>query len=142
MISPSFHLWLHIWLSSITFGIICIAALQAIFLCIQDVLLHRHYLSNFVRKMPALESMEHFLFQLITLGFIFLTLVCISSAYFFSHIFQPPLLQKTLLTFTAWIIFLTLLLGRYLFGWRGRKAISYTIAGFVLLMLVYFGSRL
>lgn len=134
--------WLHIWLSTITFGIICIAVLQALLLYAQDILLHRHYLPHLIKKMPALESMEHFLFQIMTIGFVLLTLVCISSAYFFSDIFLPPLLQKTVLAFITWIIFFILLLGRYLFGWRGRKAVGYTITGFVLLVLVYFGSSL
>lgn len=132
----------HIWLAAITFGIICMAALQAIFLYIQDLLLHHHCLPTLVRKMPALESMERFLFQLITVGFVLLTVVCVSSAYFFSNIFQSPLLQKTLLVFVAWTTLFVLLLGRHLFGWRGRKAVGYTLMGFVLLIVVYFGNRL
>jgi ABC-type uncharacterized transport system permease subunit len=134
--------WVHVWLSAITFSIICIAAFQAILLYLQDILLHRHYLPGLVRKMPALESMERFLFQMIVAGFILLTLICMSSAYFFSDIFQPPLLKKTLIAFIVWIILFVLLLGRYLFGWRGRKAVGYTLAGFVLLILIYFGSAL
>lgn len=131
---------LHIWLSTITLGIICVAALQALFLYIQDLLLHRHYMLYLVKKMPALENMERFLFQMITIGFVLLTLVCISSAYFFYDIFHPPLLEKTVLTFITWILFFILLLGRYLFGWRSRKAVGYTMTGFILLVLLYFFS--
>jgi len=133
----------HIWLSAITFSIICAAALQAILLYIQDRLLHRyHHLPNLVKKLPAIESMEHVLFQMITIGFVLLTVVCISSAYFFSDIFQLPLLKKTLLAFLTWGIFFILLLGRHLFGWRGRKAVAYVLAGFILLILVYFSSEI
>lgn len=131
---------LHIWLSTITFSIIFIATLQAILLYVQDLLLHKHYLPHLMRKMPALESMERFLFQLIAVGFFLMTLTCISSIYFFPGIFHPPLLQKTLLAFVVWIILLILLLGRYQFGWRGRKAVGYTLTGFALLVVVYFGS--
>jgi ABC-type uncharacterized transport system permease subunit len=133
----------HFWLSLLTFTIICIAAMHAILLYAQDRLLHRyHHLPNIVKKLPALENMERLLFQMITVGFVLLTLVCVSSAYFFEPIFQPPLLKKTLLAFTIWIIFLILLLGRYLFGWRGRKALGYTLLGFILLILIYFGSEI
>lgn len=134
--------WIHIWLSAITFSLICIAAFQAMLLYCQDILLHHHYLPSLVRRMPALESMERFLFQMIAAGFILLTLICVSSAYFFSDIFQPPLLKKTLVAFLVWVILLVLLLGRYLFGWRGRKAVSYTLIGFVLLIVIYFGSEI
>lgn len=131
--------WLHIWLAGLTLSVICMAALQAIFLYIQDRLLHRYqHLPNLIKKMPALESMEKLLFLMITAGFILLTVVCISSIYFFPGIFQPPLLKKTLLVFATWGIFFVLLLGRYLFGWRGKKAIRYTLAGFFLLIIVYF----
>jgi ABC-type uncharacterized transport system permease subunit len=34
-----------------------------------------------------------------------------------------------------------LLWGRYRFGWRGRIAIRWTLAGFLVLALAYFGSK-
>jgi ABC-type uncharacterized transport system permease subunit len=142
MISGHTGQWLHIWLSTITLSIICIAALQALLLYVQDILLHRHYFPHLIKKMPALESMEHFLFQVMTIGFILLTVLCVSSAYFFSDIFRPPLLQKTALALFTWVVFFILLLGRRFFGWRGRKAVGYTMTGFVLLLLLYFGSSL
>jgi ABC-type uncharacterized transport system permease subunit len=39
-------------------------------------------------------------------------------------------------------VFGVLLLGRFRFGWRGRKALRWTFAGYVLLGLSYFGSKL
>jgi ABC-type uncharacterized transport system permease subunit len=42
----------------------------------------------------------------------------------------------------AWVVFGVLLLGRWRFGWRGRKALRWTLAGYVLLGLAYFGSKL
>ena len=38
--------------------------------------------------------------------------------------------------------FAVLLWGRQQLGWRGHKAIRWTLAGFCLLMLAYFGSKL
>jgi ABC-type uncharacterized transport system permease subunit len=34
-----------------------------------------------------------------------------------------------------------LLFGRYRYGWRGRTALRWTLAGFLLLVLAYIGSR-
>jgi ABC-type uncharacterized transport system permease subunit len=31
--------------------------------------------------------------------------------------------------------------GRHFYGWRGRTALRWTLAGFVLLLLAYIGSR-
>ena len=42
----------------------------------------------------------------------------------------------------AWVVFSVLLWGRNRLGWRGHKAIRWTLAGFCLLMLAYFGSKL
>ena len=40
-----------------------------------------------------------------------------------------------------WLIFAALLLGRRIYGWRGRTAISWTLAGFMSLMLAYVGVK-
>ena len=41
----------------------------------------------------------------------------------------------------SWFIFGGLLLGRTLYGWRGRVAMRWTLAGFMALVLAYVGSR-
>jgi ABC-type uncharacterized transport system permease subunit len=46
------------------------------------------------------------------------------------------------LSFFAWVVFAVLLWGRHQLGWRGHKAIRWTLTGFCLLMLAYFGSKL
>ena len=42
----------------------------------------------------------------------------------------------------AGVVFGILLWGRHFRGWRGSNAIRWTLAGFLLLMLAYFGSKL
>jgi ABC-type uncharacterized transport system permease subunit len=42
----------------------------------------------------------------------------------------------------GWIVFGILLFGRWRFGWRGRTATRWTLSGFVLLGLAYFGSKI
>jgi ABC-type uncharacterized transport system permease subunit len=49
--------------------------------------------------------------------------------------------HKTILSVAAWSVFAVLLIGRYRNGWRGRKAVRYTLGGFTTLMLAYFGSK-
>ena len=41
----------------------------------------------------------------------------------------------------AWFVFGVLLVGRRLWGWRGRTALRLTLGGFAFLLLAYVGSR-
>ena len=45
------------------------------------------------------------------------------------------------LAVVAWIVYAILLIGRWRLGWRGRPAIHWTLGGFTLLLLAYFGSK-
>jgi ABC-type uncharacterized transport system permease subunit len=85
--------------------------------------------------------METLLFRMIGLGFVTLSLSLISGAFYLDDIFGQHLAHKTVLSVLAWLIFAILLWGRWQFGWRGRTAIRWTITGFVILMLAYFGSK-
>jgi ABC-type uncharacterized transport system permease subunit len=49
--------------------------------------------------------------------------------------------HKTVFVVLSWLIFGLLLAGRMLYGWRGRTALRWTLAGFLMLMLAYPGSR-
>jgi ABC-type uncharacterized transport system permease subunit len=131
---------IHIILSTLALIVMVIAGGQALLLAMQDYLL-RHYQSPcFLKHLPALEIMELSLFRTISLGFILLSLVFISSLIFFHNAFTPALIQKTLLTLLAWAVFAGLLLGRFYLGWRGHVAIRWTLAGVVLLLLIYCGT--
>jgi ABC-type uncharacterized transport system permease subunit len=41
----------------------------------------------------------------------------------------------------GWLAFAILLFGRWRYGWRGRRALRWIIAGTVLLVLGYLGSK-
>ena len=49
--------------------------------------------------------------------------------------------HKTVFAVLSWLTFGGLLAGRWLYGWRGRTALRWTLTGFVLLILAYVGSR-
>ena len=87
--------------------------------------------------------MEKILFRIISLGFILLTITLISGMLFSEEIFGKPmqLNHKSIFSVASWLIYGGLLFGRYQYGWRGVKAIRWTLAGFVLLMLAYVGSK-
>jgi len=133
----------HILLSIVTFCVLCVAGLLALLLALQDSMLRKKCGVAFIEKLPALESLERLLFQVNGLGFVLLSVLIITSIYFYYAILwhSETLFQKTLLAATAWVIFAVLMLGRFAFGWRGRKAIYGTLVGVLLLFVAYFGSK-
>jgi ABC-type uncharacterized transport system permease subunit len=131
----------HVILSILAYSVLAMAAVQAILLAIQDRHLRSHHPGGFIRALPPLQTMEGLLFEMITIGFILLTLALASGFLFLEDMFAQHLVHKTLLSILAWIVFAILLWGRYRFGWRGRTAIRWTMSGFVILALAYFGSK-
>jgi ABC-type uncharacterized transport system permease subunit len=133
---------LHILLSVLTLSVLSVAGLQAILLAILERQLRSRPSLNMIQKLPALETMEILLFQMISCGFLLLTVLLFSSLYFYYPTLGGDMLQKTVLAIVAWLIFAWLLAGRYYLGWRGHKAIYGTLTGVLLLAIVYFGSQL
>ena len=140
--NQSFELQVHILLSLLAYGLLAIAAGQSILLLIQTRYLKNKHPGGFIRSLPALQSMETLLFQMIKVGFILLTLALLSGFIFLDNIFAQHLVHKTVLSMVAWLLFAILLWGRWHFGWRGKKAIHFTLGGFIFLMLSYFGSKI
>jgi len=132
---------LHIIFSILAYSILALAATQALFLAIQEYHLRHKRPGGFMRLFPPLETMERLLFHMLGLGLFLLTLALIKGVIFLEDIFTQHLVQKTVLSIIAWIVFAILLWGRYQFGWRGRVAIRGTLIGFAVLLLAYFGSK-
>lgn len=132
----------HIFSSIIAFSLLNIAALQAMLLAIQEQQLRKHPPKKFIQTLPPLQTMESLLFQMIATGLIFLTFSLISGFVFIEDLFAQHLVHKTILSIIAWITFTSLLIGKVRYGWRGQTAVKWTLTGFILLLLAYFGSKL
>lgn len=136
------HLQVHILLSITSYAVLALGATQALLVSIQRHYLQKHQPSGFIRALPALTSMESLLFSLLGVGFVLLTLSLLSGFVFLEDMFAQHLVHKTVLACLAWVIFAVLLLGRWRFGWRGKRAVRWTLGGFLLLLIAYFGSKL
>ncbi len=132
----------HILSSVLAFGVLSIAGVYALFVAIIDHFLRRHHLNPLVKSLPPLETLERLLFRLIAMGFILLTVSLGTGLAFVDDLFAQHLAHKTILSITAWLVFGLLLWGRWRYGWRGRQAVRLTLAGILLLLLAYFGSKL
>jgi len=135
-------LLIHVLLSILAYGILTIAAFQATLLAFQDHQLKHRNPVRFNRTFPPLQTMEELLFQFLLCGEVLLTLALISGFVFLDNMFDQSVAHKTLLSCLAWVVFGILLWGRHFRGWRGSNAIRWTLAGFILLMLAFFGSKL
>ncbi|SDR77175.1 ABC-type uncharacterized transport system, permease component [Halopseudomonas litoralis] len=132
----------HVLLSILAYGILTIAAFQAALLAVQNNQLKHRNPVRFNRTFPPLQTMEALLFQFLLCGEVLLTLALISGFVFLDNMFAQNVAHKTLLSCLAWVVFGILLWGRHFRGWRSSFAIRWTLGGFLLLMLAFFGSKL
>lgn len=142
MATASQGLDLHVLVSIVAHAVLGLAAMQAIVLGLQQRLLHEHQPMGAVRALPPLYVMESLLFRMIAIGFSLLTLALATGFVYLEDMFAQHLAHKTVLTLVAWAVFAVLLGGHYAAGWRGPTAVRFTLGGFLLLVLGYFGSKL
>lgn len=137
----SVGLRLHILLSISAYSLLSIAAVQSLILAFQERQLHNKHPLKSLRLFPPMQSMEELLVQLLALGFFLLSLSVSSGLMFVQDIMDQHLAHKVVFSILAWLIFALVLWGRWARGWRGRTLISWTLGGFTLLILAYFGSK-
>lgn len=133
---------LHIALAVLAYATLIIAAAHAVVLWVHEYRLRHHQLAGVTSGLPPLGTTESLMFQLIAAGFALLTLTLVTGAVFVDNLFAQHLVHKTTLSTIAWLVFGILLWGRWRFGWRGRTAVGWTLAGMFVLLLAYFGSKL
>lgn len=133
----------HIAIALLAYSLFTFATLHALLMTIAERSLHNKPTIIKLPSFPPLMVMEKLLFRIISLGFVLLTITLISGMLFSEEIFGKPmqLNHKTIFSIASWFIYGGLLFGRYQYGWRGLKAIRWTLAGFVLLLLAYVGSK-
>ena len=133
----------HLVIALLAYSLFTIASLHVLMMAMMERRLHRGNLPRFLQGLPPLLTMEQFLFRIIAAGFVLLTLTLGSGILFSEALFGKPMsfTHKTVFGILSWIIFAALLAGRALYGWRGRVAMRWTLAGFLSLVLAYIGSK-
>ena len=134
-------LGLHVVLSILAYSILIIAGIQAILLYMQNKQLKSHNTSGLVKALPPLQTMDALLFEMIWIGMVLLTAAFVIGWPYITDIKEQHLLHKTALSIMSWLVYATLLFGRFNFGWRGITASRWTLVGTGFLILAYFGSK-
>ena len=122
--APEPHDWrllLHAWMALLGYATLAVSAVLAVFLWLQERALRRREFHSWLRALPPLTELESLLFV--------------------EDMLAQHLVHKTVLSVLSWLVFGGLLLGRWRRGWRGTKAVRWTLAAMTLLALAFFGSQ-
>ncbi len=139
--APPWQLGFHILSSAIAYSLFIVAAMIAVLMIYQDRRLRRGRPGGWTALLPPLQTTERTLFYTIGAGVALLSLSIFSGLFFVRDLYGQHLTHKIALTLLSWLVFTALLVGRWRFGWRGRTAVRFTLWGFALLVLAYFGAR-
>ena len=133
---------LHLVAGLLAYALFTVATLHAVLISMMERQLHRHP-SVADSGAPPLLSLEALVFKLTGAAFVVLTLTFAVGIAYSESMFGRALRfdHKTVFVVLSWLTFGLLLAGRWLYGWRGRTAFRWTVAGFLMLMLAYPGSR-
>jgi hypothetical protein len=123
---------LHFLTAMLAYSLFTLSALHAIFMGFAERKLHQRAITKSLTSLPPILTMEALLFRMITVAFLLLTVALLSGVMFSEAIFGKAMVldHKTLFAFASWAIFAALLVGRRIYGWRGRIALRWTLAGF------------
>lgn len=136
-----YTLGFHVIASIFAYSVLGLATAQAILFSIQEKRFQKRKLSNLIRALPPLQTMEKIFIQLVVLGFFILTVSLVSGAYFIDNFFDQKLAHKTFFSLLAWVTYALLLWGHFQFGVRGQKAARYTIWAYSFLAISYIGTQ-
>ncbi len=134
---------IHLLIALLAYSLFTIASLHVLLMALLERRLHDGALPRMLQNMPPLLTMEKLLFRIIWAGFIVLTMTLASGVIFSEELFGKAARfnHKTVFGVLSWLIFAALLFGRHIYGWRGRVAVRWTLAGFLALVLAYIGSK-
>lgn len=133
----------HLFLSLAAYGLFTLAAILALLDAFQEHAIKTKHLGKLFHLLPPIELLEQTLFRLVLFGFILLTLSILSGILFHYQETGRYFLwtHKILFTWATWSVFAVLLLGRHFQGWRGGRAVRWTLSGYALLVLAYLGVK-
>jgi ABC-type uncharacterized transport system permease subunit len=133
----------HIGIALVAYALFVVVALQALVTTGLEKRLHRALPGAAMPATPPLLTLERYMFRLLGVGFALLTLTLASGMLFSEELFGKAvtLTHKNVFSVAGWLTFAVLLVGRWRYGWRGRTALKWILAGTLLLVLGYLGSK-
>jgi ABC-type uncharacterized transport system permease subunit len=133
---------IHLALAMIAYSFFTIALLHAVLMAFAERLLHRKTAVAPTSGLPPLLTIEKMFFRLVAVAFVLLTLTLASGMTLSEMRFGRAVRfnHETVFAVMSWLTFAVLLWGRQFRGWRGRTALRWTVAGFVMVVLANIGT--
>jgi ABC-type uncharacterized transport system permease subunit len=131
----------HIILSLFAFGVLSISFLYALQLAYINYQLKHKQISLSNNSLPPLMSVEHILSKLMVFGTVILGIALFSGFIFIPNMFADGYAHKTILSSSAFAIYIVALTLQHFYGLKARTLVTYNLIGVILLTLAYFGSR-
>ncbi len=142
----------HLALAIVAYSVFTIAVLHAVLMAVADRMLHKKpgaaeaprasLLAGPLAALPPLLTIERMFFQLVGVAFVLLTATLATGMVLSDSLFGRAMRfnHETVFAVLSWLTFAVLLWGRLVRGWRGRTALRWTLAGFVMVVLANIGT--
>jgi ABC-type transport system involved in cytochrome c biogenesis permease subunit len=138
--------WLspHVFAVSLGFASFALAFCFAVAYQVESSLLKRKQLKGVFQRLPPLDAVSTAAHWLAAAGFSMLTLGLLAGVIGAEKSWSSGWLldPKVLTSFIAWLIYAAYLVLSGIGGWRGRRTTYFLIAGFIALLIAYFGVNL
>ncbi len=133
----------HLVLSLLAYALFSIAAILALMDAFQERALRTKHFGELFASLPPLDALEETLFLMVTMGFVLLTASMLTGGWYAytERGTALALTHKQVFTWATWLVFGALLLGRHFQGWRGRRAVRFTLWGYLFLALAFLGVK-
>lgn len=128
----------HIIVNALGVTFFALAFAVAVAYLIQDLLLRKKRVVGLLQRFPSLDVLDSIGMRLVVAGFPLLTLGILSGIFWWIKSDTAATPAATF-AIAAWICFGGVLLLRYAYGWRGRRAAIGTVMGFLFSMMVLAG---
>ncbi len=146
VVREQWNVWLnlHIVLVFLGHAAFALAATLGVMYLIQETHLKQKRFTMLFFRLGAVAELDTMLYRTIALGFPLLTLGMLSGAVYsrIEHGVFWAFTPKELWSLTAWALYAVLLYGHRAYGWHGRRAAFFAIAGFIAYLLAYLGLKL
>lgn len=131
-------LTIHVSTAVISYGAFGVGAGISVMYLLRDKFREDEF---FKKHMPSLEKLDSMSYRVISLGYLFLTLVIVTGAIWAERAWGRYWAwdPKETWSFITWIIYSIYLHVRISRGWKGKKAAWFSVIGFICVLFTYIG---
>ncbi len=134
---PSKWLYLHIPLFVVSYLLLLAAASVGILFIVQERRIKKHHALAATSRLPSLDAMEKFIYQMIFISFPLLTWGILFGAHW-AYLTRGRFWgwdSTEIFSLITWIIYAIYLGLRWGRGWRGRRSTYLALSGFAIILV-------